>query len=237
MPTTQCRTCGHIVTDLSRPCPSCGNMYDESPKTPSQLPVYSSGYAYKFSVGVVLSRSFSTLFKHPFVFVGLGLLALIPGIILTVLMRNSAIGGGLASFVNILLGLAIQGAVAYGVFEALRGNRARLGRSLQRGMARIVSLVLGTLSFGTFFALAIIVSIVLANLIGGIIIFIILPALFLTLFVMLCKWSVFVPACVVERLGPIQSLNRSSILTKGCRLKIAALYTLSFVIAFAVMFV
>ena len=237
MPTTQCRTCGRIVTDLSRPCPSCGNMYDESPKTPSQSPVYSSADAYKFSIGVVLSRSFSTLLKHQFVFVGLSLLALIPGIILMVLMRNSTIVGELTSFVNSFLGLAIQGAIAYGVYEALRGNRARLGESLRRGMARIIPLGLGTLSFGIFLALVVIGSIVLINVIGGIAIFVIPPVLFLTLFVLLCKWSVFVQACVVERLGPIQSLNRSSILTKGCRLKIAALYTLNFVIAFAVMYI
>jgi len=43
-------------------------------------------------------------------------------------------------------------------------------------------------------------------------------------------WYVFVPSCVVERLGPIKSLNRSAELTKGCRLKIFALYLLFFAI-------
>jgi uncharacterized membrane protein len=38
--------------------------------------------------------------------------------------------------------------------------------------------------------------------------------------VLCCKWGFFVPACVVERLGPIASLKRSSALTKGCRMKI-----------------
>jgi hypothetical protein len=44
---------------------------------------------------------------------------------------------------------------------------------------------------------------------------------------------VFIPACVVERLGPIESLNRSSNLTKGCRWKISVLYLLCFVIGVA----
>ena len=49
-------------------------------------------------------------------------------------------------------------------------------------------------------------------------VFIVTPVL-----ILLCIWSLFVPCCVVERLGPVQSLSRSAQLTKGYRVQIFAI--------------
>ena len=236
MPVKQCRTCGFLVTDPSRPRPSCGNMNGQ-PVPSAKSPVYNNDGASVFSVGAVLSRSFSAFFKHPLVFVGLSFLALLPGLALTALMRNAGILERLTQFISFVLGLAIQGAIAYGVYEVLRGSAARFGECLSRGMARVIPLAFASLSFSIFFVLIMsFVGMALIAVIGGIGI-IIIPALILTTSVLFCKWSVFIPACVVERLGPIKSLRRSSILTKGCRSKIAGLYLLCFVIIFTVVFV
>ena len=189
-----------------------------------------------FSVGTVLSRTFSTLFKHPFVFIGLCVLAQFP-----VFIVRLAAGEAIAMIAPIMvsvLGLIIQGAVAYGVYEVLRGNAAQFGSSLSRGMARIISLIFGGLLVGACFVLILLVGIIgiIGLLASGIIMSLVvaLPMILLMIFLW-CKWVVFIPICVVERLGPIASLSRSSELTYSCRLKIFVLSLLGFTILSVVM--
>ena len=240
MPITQCRTCGNVVDDPSRPCPSCGNFCGQPPKPSAQSfvqsPVFNNGDASKFSVGVVLSRSFSTFFKHPFVFVGLSFLGQIPGLVVMAFTQDSE---GIAWIISMIFGLIFQGAIAYGVYEALRGGNAQFGKSLSRGLARFIPLLFTVLSCVALLALLLVGVTVLGIVVSPFINLLIPLALLTTLaiLVLTCKWYVSVPVCVVERLGPIQSLNRSSILTKGCRLKIGGLFLLFFVIAFTVIFV
>ena len=190
-----------------------------------------------FSVGAVLAHSFSTFFTHPFVFLGLSILAQVPGFVLMITMRNSLTKAWITLIVNFIFGLAIQGAIAYGVYEVLRGDAARFGKSLSRGMARVIPLTFAVLSYSMFLNLVFFGGVALAGVMGRLSAVLIVPSMLLILLALWCKWIVFVPACVVERLGPIMSLNRSSDLTKGCRLKIAAIYLLYFVIALAVGFV
>ena len=201
-----------------------------------------------FSVGTVLSRSFSTLFKHPFVFIGLGLLSRLPGFLILNLGLGLAAGvtaeteAIIVVVINIFLMIIIQGAVAYGVYEALRGNAARLGGSLSLGFSRIIPLILGTLLCYIAFVMILAVGGIGLAIVGyalGIaagIIIVILPLALLAL-ILFYKWLVFVPACVVERLGPVKSLSRSSELTYGCRLKIFALYMMGLVFLSIVFFV
>ena len=199
-----------------------------------------------FSIGKVLAHSFSTFFKHPFVFLGLSILAQTPGFVILVLMRNpprflmrysySTLGllGLIVFIVNFIFSLAIQGTIAYGVYEVLRSKVARFGTALSHGMARIGILVLAVLSYSVrLIVLVFVVGFILIRVLGllGVAI------LGLLLAALWCKWSVFVPACVVERLGPIKCLHRSSDLTKGCRLRIAALYLLCFFIIVFVIYV
>ena len=200
-----------------------------------------------FSVGKVLGHSFSTFFKHPFVFLGLTILAQTPGFVIVVLMRNSSrfltrysystIGllALIVWIVNFIFGLAIQGTIAYGVYETLSSKPARFGKALSHGMARIGTLALAVLSYSVrLFVLIFVVGFFLIRVLGLPVGIAVLGLLIAALW---CKWSVFVPACVVERLGPIKCLHRSSDLTKGCRLRIAALYLLCFVIIVVIIYV
>jgi hypothetical protein len=52
-----------------------------------------------------------------------------------------------------------------------------------------------------------------------------------------CQWSMFAPACVIEHLEPLGSLFRSSILTRGCRFKIAGLYLLCLIFSLFIIFI
>jgi len=143
-----------------------------------------------FSVGAIMGRSFSTLFTQPVVFMGLTILALIPGLIVSLLMRGSTLGNWVAQFVIFVCGMVIQGSISYGVFEVLRGNVALFGKSLSHSIARLGPLLL----LGMLWNLGLNVGLTLL-IIPGIIVF--------------CIWAVAAPACVVERLGPIESLKRS----------------------------
>ena len=87
-----------------------------------------------------------------------------------------------------------------------------------------------------FFILVFVGCVALAYVLRRLAFLVLIPMLLIPA-ALLCKWSVFVPACAVERLGPIKSLNRSSDLTKGCRFKIAGLYLLCIVIGIVVVLV
>lgn len=45
--------------------------------------------------------------------------------------------------------------------------------------------------------------------------------------ILMCLWSLVVPACVLERLGPLSSLSRSARLTKGYRWPVFGLILLT----------
>ncbi len=235
MPVAQCQTCGYVVIDPSKPCPSCGNMGVQSPPESSARSTDFDGdgalifddSALEFNFGAVLARSFSAFFRHWFVFVGLCFLSQLLGVVTTLLT------GMKPGLINTIFGLAIQGAVIYGVYDALRGNPVSFSRSLSKGLERSwalfkVSIGLGICSFVLFVA-------VLAVFVGR-------GALFTIPFFCLaawlwCQWSMFAPACVIEHLEPLGSLFRSSILTRGCRLKTAGLYLLCFLFSLVLIFI
>jgi len=196
-------------------------------ESPSNYSAGGSGYEHyssagmgapmEFSVGSVISRSFSTLFKNPILFFGLAILAGIPGILMEMFASDSPGGRVLMSLLGTFFGIIFQGAVAYGVYRSLRGEGAGMGDALARGMARFLPL-LG-------------ISIIMGFGIGIGVILLIIPGLILS-----CIWAVTVPACVVEHLGVTASLSRSSELTKGYRWKVFGLLVCIFVIAFALSF-
>jgi len=201
-----------------------------------------------FSIGPVISRSFSTLFKHPFVFVGLTILAQAPRFAIAMLNRNPEAGGlaAVAAVINIAFLLTIQGATAYAVFRSLQGHGVSLGECLSRGMRRVIPLLFAVLSLTVFHILLFMVAFFVGWLFlrlgpsgfsGLLVIIPIVLVVGLVMCVLLCKWCVFAPVCVVERLGPIKSLNRSSELTKGCRAKIYGIYQLCGLIFLGVMVV
>jgi len=185
-----------------------------------------------FSVGTVLSRSFSTFFKHLFVFTGLVLIFQVPLFLLSLWMQNAEI-----PILPFLLTLLTQGAIAYGVYEVNMGKPAQFVESLSKGCERISDMISAALAVGLCYVLIGVVGFIAVMAIGNIaFIFVGLPAVLFMIFLW-CKWSVLIPACVVERLGAMDSLNRSSDLTYGCRLKIFALYLMNFTILLIVFFV
>ncbi|MDR1045865.1 MAG: hypothetical protein LBP33_12265 [Candidatus Adiutrix sp.] len=158
----------------------------------------------EFTVGSVLSRTFSTLLDNPLVFFGLPGLAALPEILVALGSSEARAGLGLVSLFSVILSLIMEGAVAYAVYQSLRGQAAPLGESLSKGLARIIPLAISAVLTGIIILLGFI--------------FLIVPG-----FTMMCLLSVTIPACVVERLGPVDSLNRSAELTKGYRFSIFAL--------------
>lgn len=167
------------------------------------------------NIGSVLARSFSALCANPAVFLGLAILAAIPSCFLLMLLppRDEIII--LVRVLGFICSLVVQGATAYALVRMLLGGTAGLGESIVRGMTRIGPLAGAALLMGIGTAL-------------GLGLFL-LPGLFL-----LCLWSVTIPVCAVEKLGPLKSMKRSAELTKNYRMTIFALILINVLIVMAV---
>ena len=165
----------------------------------------------KFSTGSVLSRSLSVLFRNLISFFVIGLIVYIPlfviGIILTsgVTSEDGAMKSALViALLAMLLSFVVAGAVAYGVFQDLRGKRAGIGDCLSVGFSRMFPVIGVALLAG------------LATVAG--LILLIVPG-----FIVLCMLYVAVPVAVVEKPGVMAALSRSADLTKGSRWSIFAI--------------
>ena len=163
----------------------------------------------QISVGAVLSRAWATLMKRPGIFFGLACLALVPPAILEGLLPGKS--ANMAQVMGGIFALMMQGATAYAVYQLLRHQNVSFNEALTHGTARIGSLVL-TAALTT---LGIVLGIVV----------LIIPGVILA-----CMWAVTIPVCVVERLGPIDSIKRSAQLTKGHRLPMFGVVCIPFVI-------
>ncbi|HWI29647.1 MAG TPA: hypothetical protein VN668_21915 [Stellaceae bacterium] len=171
----------------------------------------------KLRVGAVFNRAFSLLFGDFLKFFLLALLAWVPLLValLIVGFRFARVGpngfpgpSGVfvtgAIVVSILTGFCVvlsQAVILYGAFERMRGKAFALGESVKRGVARVLPIfgmyILMGLAVGIGFALVIVPGLILA-----------------------AMFSVALPACVVEKLGPFDSLIRSVELTKGNRWRV-----------------
>lgn len=169
----------------------------------------SSGFvvAPEFSIGSVLSRTFSTLFHNPLLFFGLSAVVAAISTLLEGVVSESFIGLALSNFLGLFLGLVLQGMIAYAVFLALIGEDSSLGEVLERGLTRFVPLLLVALFTGVLYFLGFMVLII--------------PGI-----ILMCILAVTAQACVVEQLGAIESMNRSAELTKGYRWHIFGLYVI-----------
>jgi len=159
-------------------------------------------------------------------------LAQVPGVLLSFLTFGSPIGVILVPLVSFVLTFAAQGAIAYGVYEVLRGNAVRFGQSVSRGMSRAVPIIFASLVlYIAFVAIGFIGGLLvalLAAILGSLGVFIGSLLLAFVIIRQFCKWSVFIPVCAVERVGPIDSLSRSSVLTEFFRVQIFLLFLLNF---------
>jgi hypothetical protein len=166
--------------------------------------------ASKFEVGSVLSRAYLILFKNPALFVGLTFLPLLLSALIDYPAPNS-LAKSSTKLIALFFNMIINGSIVYAVYQAFLGGRASFGESVSRGAARLGSLI----------GVTILTSLALT---GGFLLFVI-PGVLL-----LCMWYVAVPACVLERLGPVKSLKRSAELTKEYRWQILGLAIIVFLI-------
>jgi hypothetical protein len=188
-------------------------------------------------IGHVISRTASMFFRNfPTYFVvtaiaGLPPLlvgALVPASPVTVANPFPNVGaGGFTLLLTILVGVLSQAIVLYGVFQDMRGRPVRLADCLKVGLRRFFPLVglaicvgIAMVAYMLFFALAIFQLSKVLQPALLILAFVPLIMPFVALYLM---WFVAMPACVLERLGPVRSMGRSRALTKGRRWKIFGL--------------
>jgi uncharacterized membrane protein len=179
-----------------------------------------------FRVGLVLSRSLTILSRNVLKFLPLTAIMalpdlglLVPGFAGGAAPRDPAAVFTGAVVVTLLMSLILwlflyaltEAVVLYGSFQALRNRPVRIGESFQKGLSRLLPII------GLSFCVALAVGFASLALL--------VPGLILT-----AMWFVALPACVVERLGPFQSMSRSSALTKGHRWKIFGIYLLLMII-------
>jgi hypothetical protein len=209
-------------------------------------------HAFHFGLGDALARSFACFGKHLPVLCLFGLVLFLPLLLYSLhvgksvfetfetsrLFRDttfwedvdseSGIWGGL---LDIGLPLLLQATVTFGVFQYLSGARVDYGRSFGRGVARLLP-VLGVAILTWLLAIAVmaVVGILLAVFISmaGSVASVILALLvaLAVLFTILCIFFVAAQAVVVEGIGPLKAMSRSSWLTRGARWKVFAIVAL-----------
>ena len=171
----------------------------------------------EFTTGSVLSRTWSTLFRNPTVFFGICFIAQIPNFLLVYYFQSTSSDVKISATVVVIalisgiITMLAQGALSYAVYQTLLGKTASIGESISRCLPQL----------GTVLIAALFVKIG-AGL--GYLLFII-PGI-----ILMCKWSVTVQACVVEKLGPKESMDRSADLTEGYRMTIFFLTAITILI-------
>lgn len=188
---------------------------------------YAAGSTGDFRVGTVLGRSISILQQKFIKFMALAFIMWLPNLLL---LLSHAGGGqqpsiqpvtpGAAAVPQLppgfwaLIGIVVIGwlflfalcqpAIIYGAYQTMRGQEFGLGEALGRAVRRIIPVIATAILAGLLIGLGFLLLII--------------PAL-----IVVTMLYVTVPACVVERLGPLRSINRSTELTKGFRWKIFGL--------------
>jgi hypothetical protein len=171
----------------------------------------------EFRIGGVLNRTWSVLSRNFLTFVLVTAIADLPDVLF------SSAGHGrvmtvIAIFVSGVMGRLSQAVVLYRAFQEMRGERVSIFRSFQVGWRRFLPNLGLAICAGllTMLATALLV-------IPGVIVFLML--------------FVATPACVVERLGPFDSMERSAQLTRGHRWKILGMLLLMLIPSFVVVLV
>jgi uncharacterized membrane protein len=160
----------------------------------------------EFRVGGVLNRTWSVLSKNFPAFFAVTAVASLPDLVRANPGQNRAllVAGALVSIVMLSLSQAMM---VYGAFQQMSGKPVSLRESLRAGWRRFPAVI----------GLAICASVLMA--LGAALL--IIPGV-----VVATMLFVATPVCVVERLGPFDSMERSAQLTKGQRWKIFGLLVL-----------
>ncbi len=182
-----------------------------------------------FSAGEVLRLTFSMFAKNPLLYLVLAFLAEAPKILAALFMKAHT-ANLLGTAGGLLLSIIFTGAIAYGVYKGLIGERTGIGEAVSRGLSRYFSLIGLSLLFGILMTFLVLVAVLVgwvsrwAGMIGAV----------LVSLHYVCVFAVATPACVVEKLNPVKSLERSAALTKGCRWPVFGLLIVNGIALFAV---
>lgn len=186
--------------------------------------------AREFTVGGVLGRTFSTLRANPLVFCGITASFFLPSLLAKGLIDDPVASQLISAILNLTLLQIMQGAMAYAAYQILKCKSASFGAAMDRGTRRIFAMIAISWLTGLGIGLGAFVLVLLPIRIFGRLGLLVSVVLVLTAgMALLCSIPVMIPACVVEGLGPIESINRGAALTKGYRWKIFALYLFAFV--------
>ena len=160
----------------------------------------------EFRIGDVIVRTWNIYSRHFLTFVLLVAIAELLPLVLTFYIGQLAgdsqlkaglygAGVGLLQFVLTTFAHAI---VVYAAFQDLRGQAVSAAESFGQGVARLFPVLVASLLSALIIGVGCLLCLV--------------PGL-----IAMAAFAVTVPACVVERLGPMESLSRSSDLTTGNR--------------------
>jgi hypothetical protein len=169
-------------------------------------------------VGNVLSRAFEICGANFVLFGAVMLVVSLPTLIFTLqaplaeVSWTSGIYYGLETVLGIFLNTIGEAVILFGAFQYLRGQPVVPGEALQRSLARFFPIV----GFAILYTIALVAGFILL-VVPGIIWFV--------------MWTVALPACVVEGLGPGECMQRSAELTKGYRWKIFGIMILLWIIS------
>lgn len=184
------------------------------------------------SIGRVFSRAFGTIRDNPLVVLGLafvfgalpwtfGRLAGFTGTpqsYETLGSTASSVGVGTIVAVGVVGGVVAmaiwmmtQAVLVRPTLAFSEGRRADVGESVMAGLVVLLWLVL----LGILMTIGVVIGLML----------IFVPGIML-----MVLWSVAIPACVVERVGPFAALARSQALTRGWRWKIFGMWVVVLVV-------
>lgn len=172
----------------------------------------------EFRIGQVLSKSLNVFFQNIVTFTLISATVALPFVVLSALgvdegaaPQDKAIQAISAIVLLMFLSPLATAIILFGAFQHMRGRPVRLGDAISRGLSRFFPLV-GVMFLQT-------IGVFLGS------ILLLVPGL-----ILLAMWYVTVPACVVEKTGPIRSLGRSRQLTKGYRWKLFGLFLLTMIL-------
>jgi hypothetical protein len=175
------------------------------------------GRGWSWSIGSAITSAASVLAGHFVPFVIVAAIAASPNLLFWLLVRSTLTRGlltpatptgslftvtGFGSMLanTVVLIFLIQ-TLVYGAVQALRGRQVSIGDCLLQGLKRLpVGIVVGFLAY--------------LGILFGMVLFIV-PGL-----ILLTMWAVALPANTVERTGILESLRRSSELTRGRRWRV-----------------
>jgi len=212
-----CRACGKETYAEVPKCPHCGEIFEWNPQPEQDVSI-------SIGVGSVISRSLKILFRNIFPFMVLALLVTSPSFLFEVFVlpnldANQAVGfGAIAGLLGWMLSFVLTGALTYGTFMEMKGEKARFGDVVTKGISMIIP-VLGVAIISQILVMIGMVMLIIPGIIASLMLF------------------VAVPVSVIEKTTVQQSLVRSVDLTKGNRWQILGIYLLTALLSFVIILV